>query len=672
LDSYGRFLRSLNDSNSYRQVIREVQKSPQDQSRHLSNNSFQEYVKALVSSGEIYKIPDLRSHLFTISENIPMNHPVPSYPSSFDYKTEPSRDISASQGQLSEPISVKLVTETPSVASSFFLKLFKYGLTSLFLISTGSLLLEAIVAPTKSAVEQAMSNTNNAFQSQYEPLVVLPDIASPSSEAFTELLAMAPIKKELQVVLKSLTDPESFTRLGAVPPRGILLSGLPGCGKTLIAKSIAKSASVPLVICSGSEFDEMYVGVGAARIRAVFKKLREIAKERGSCILFIDEIDALGVKRGARDSNNRMTLNQLLIELDGVNSATTNDDDSDAGRLLVIMATNHASSLDRALLRAGRVDKTIHVSVPDQEGRIEILEYYGSRVKLRDQVDLKSIAKMTTGFTGADLKNLVNTAALIAASSGEAEVSSSHIESAYDRITLGVERAIKMSPEDLKETAVHEAGHAIIGLTLPSADPVQKATILPRGEALGVTFSAPDRDRVSQKLSELEAKLAVALGGKIAEELVFGAENVSGGCASDLRQATHIARTMVMKYGMTGDGEMKPNLLFLDEDEYGNLSETIKTQIDLAVEKLLHASYSNAKEIVIKKRTELELLADGLLEFETLSRAEIDLAVLGKFEEIRFSREKKLTAEKVDGDRNAQSGQQPNKHSSKFPQNIVL
>jgi ATP-dependent metalloprotease len=442
------------------------------------------------------------------------------------------------------------------------------------------------------------------------------------------------VKDELKEVIQYLKDPSRFTRLGARLPKGMLLSGSPGTGKTLLARAIAGEAGVPFFQTSGSDFEEMFVGVGAKRIRDLFGA----ARKSSPCIIFIDEIDAVASKRNARDQSSvRMTLNQLLVELDGFKPNEG---------IVVICATNLPDSLDRALTRPGRLDKTVVVPLPDLKGRREILQLYADKVKLASNVDLDVIARRTSGMSGADLYNIINIAAVKASIDGLASIPMIALEEAFDRVVVGLERRNPMSEQERIMTAYHEGGHALVSMNLKGTDPVHKATIMPRGEALGVTWQIPEGpEKYSTKLYELKAKLAVLMGGKAAEDIQFGPENVTAGCVSDLQQASNIARRMVMQFGMgnpkTNDESGHPVLapIYMNETEYANLSDAAKEQVDANVSRLLSQAYATAYDILKTNVKQLKNLSDSLVEFETLSKQEIDLAVVGKVKEIRKRRE---------------------------------
>ena len=360
---------------------------------------------------------------------------------------------------------------------------------------------------------------------------------------FDDVAGVDEAKEDLQEIVEFLRDPQKFQRLGGRIPRGALLVGPPGTGKTLLARAIAGEANVPFFTISGSDFVEMFVGVGASRVRDMFEQ----AKKNAPCIIFIDEIDAVGRHRGAGlgggNDEREQTLNQLLVEMDGF--------EANEG-IILIAATNRPDVLDPALLRPGRFDRQVVVPAPDIVGREKVLKVHVRKVPLAPDVDLKVIARGTPGFSGADLANLVNEAALLAARRSKRVVTQHEFEDAKDRVMMGAERrSMAMTEEEKRLTAYHEAGHALVSLLAPGNDPLHKVTIIPRGRALGVTYNLPERDRYSMKKREMEAYLAMVFGGRVAEELIFGPENVTTGAANDIKQATNMARSMVTEYGMS-------------------------------------------------------------------------------------------------------------------------
>jgi len=441
---------------------------------------------------------------------------------------------------------------------------------------------------------------------RYEP--------SPTSITFAEVAGIDEAKAELTEIVDFLKNPERYHRLGGRIPRGVLLSGAPGTGKTLLARAVAGEAGVPFFSLSASEFIEAVVGIGASRVRDLFKK----AKEAAPAIVFIDELDAIGRARsstgfGAGSEEREQTLNQILTEMDGFTPSTD---------LIVIAATNRPDVLDKALLRPGRFDRRIAVNAPDRAGRRLILEVHARDVPLAADADLAEIASRTPGMAGADLANLVNEAALTAARRGEDEVSFDDFMSALERILLGAERKMMMTEEDRRRTAYHEAGHALAGMLIDGADPLRKVTIIPRGGALGVTLSSPDNDRFNYTNHELNAKIRVLLAGRAAEQMVFG--ELTSGAESDLDQLTTIARYMVGRWGMSATVGM---MAALDGDNRGNASPETLALLDVEVRRIADEAYADIVSLLREERDRLDALAEALLVHETLDAEDAYRAV---------------------------------------------
>ncbi len=439
---------------------------------------------------------------------------------------------------------------------------------------------------------------------------------------FEDVAGVDEAKEDLQEIVEFLRDPQKFQRLGGRIPRGVLLVGPPGTGKTLLARAIAGEANVPFFTISGSDFVEMFVGVGASRVRDMFEQ----AKKNAPCIIFIDEIDAVGRHRGAGlgggNDEREQTLNQLLVEMDGF--------DANEG-IILIAATNRPDVLDPALLRPGRFDRQIVVPNPDVIGRERILKVHVRKVPLSPDVDLKTVARGTPGFSGADLMNLVNEAALLAARRGKRVVTMAEFEDAKDKIMMGAERrTLVMTEQEKILTAYHEGGHAIVALNVPATDPVHKATIIPRGRALGMVMQLPERDKLSMSYEQMTSRLAVLMGGRVSEEIVFGKDKVTSGAQSDIEQATKLARAMVTRWGFSDElgtvmyGENQEEVfLGYSMGRQQNISEATSQKIDAEVRRLVEAGLADATRIITEKRDQLEILAKGLLEYETLTGDEI-------------------------------------------------
>ena len=445
---------------------------------------------------------------------------------------------------------------------------------------------------------------------------------------FEDVAGIDEAKTELEEVVEFLKDPGKFQRLGGKIPKGVLLVGPPGTGKTLLARAIAGEANVPFFTISGSDFVEMFVGVGASRVRDMFEQ----GKKNAPCIIFIDEIDAVGRHRGAGlgggNDEREQTLNQMLVEMDGF--------EANEG-VILIAATNRPDVLDPALLRPGRFDRQVVVPNPDVVGRERILKVHMRKSPLAPDVDARVIARGTPGFSGADLANLVNEAALLAARKGRRTVAMAEFEEAKDKVMMGSERrSMVMTDDEKKLTAYHEAGHAVIALHCPASDPIHKATIIPRGRALGMVMRLPEGDRVSLAVDKLKADLRVACGGRIAEELIFGAEKVTTGASSDIRMATDMARRMVTEWGMSDklgfqaySGDEQEVFLGRSVTQQKNVSEKTADIIDTEVRRIIDEAYDDAEQMLKDHMDQLENLAQGLLEYETLNGDEIKIIVDG-------------------------------------------
>ncbi len=445
---------------------------------------------------------------------------------------------------------------------------------------------------------------------------------------FSDVAGIDEAKEDLEEIVEFLKDPKKFQYLGGKIPKGALLIGPPGTGKTLLARAIAGEAGVPFFTISGSDFVEMFVGVGASRVRDMFEQ----AKKSAPCIIFIDEIDAVGRHRGAGlgggNDEREQTLNQLLVEMDGF--------EENEG-IILIAATNRPDVLDPALLRPGRFDRQVVVPNPDLIGREKILKVHVKKVKLSEEIDLKVIARGTPGFSGADLANLVNEAALLAARRGKRVITQAEFEDAKDKVMMGSERrTLVMSDDEKKLTAYHEAGHALIAVKQKASDPIHKATIIPRGRALGMVMRLPERDQLSMTREKLKADLAVAMGGRAAEELIFGEDKVTSGAQSDIKMATNMARAMVTQFGMSDI--LGPLSYGNNEDEVflgysvaktQNLSEETQKVVDSEIHRLVEEGHKVATDLVLKFKKELIIIAEGLLDYETLSGHEIDNLLKG-------------------------------------------
>lgn len=433
---------------------------------------------------------------------------------------------------------------------------------------------------------------------------------------FKDVAGVDDAKEDLSEIVDFLKDPKKFHEVGGRIPKGCLLMGSPGTGKTLLARAIAGEAGVSFFSISGSEFVEMFVGVGASRVRDLFEQ----AKKSSPCIIFIDEIDAVGRSRsrggsygGGGHDEREQTLNQLLVEMDGF---------EESQGIIIIAATNRPDVLDKALLRPGRFDRQISVSLPDLAGREAILSVHAKKVKLAPDVNLKIIARGTPGFSGADLANLINEAALLTARFNRKVITMKEFDLAKDKILMGAEKkSLQMSDDEKKLTAYHEGGHAVVAFFQSAADPIHKATIIPRGRALGMVQQLPERDQVSQSFEKLKAKMAIYMGGRVAEEVIFGTEKVTSGASSDIKGATAIAKAMVESFGMSD--KVGTVCHETDENPYMPKSENIANLIDSEVKKFIDEAYAKAKEIITTHLDKLHELAKILLELETLTGDEI-------------------------------------------------
>jgi cell division protease FtsH len=446
---------------------------------------------------------------------------------------------------------------------------------------------------------------------------------------FEDVAGVEEAKEEVNELVEFLRNPGKFQKLGGHIPRGVLMVGSPGTGKTLLARAIAGEAKVPFFSISGSDFVEMFVGVGASRVRDMFDQ----AKKHAPCIIFIDEIDAVGRHRGAGlgggHDEREQTLNQLLVEMDGFEGGEG---------VIVIAATNRPDVLDPALLRPGRFDRQVVVPLPDIRGREAILKVHMRKVPISDDVNAKVIARGTPGFSGADLANLVNEAALFAARDNAKLVTMDHLDRAKDKIMMGTERrSMVMSEKEKNLTAVHEAGHAIVGRLVPEHDPVYKVTIIPRGRALGVTMFLPEQDKYSISKLQLESQLASLFGGRVAEELVFGPEQVTTGASNDIERATMIARNMVTKWGLTE--KLGPLTYSEDEDEvflgrsitqHKHVSDDTARLIDIEVREIIDSAHATAKHLLETHSAQLEVMAEALMKYETINGSQIDQIMEGR------------------------------------------
>lgn len=445
---------------------------------------------------------------------------------------------------------------------------------------------------------------------------------------FADVAGVDEAKEEVKELVDFLRDPSKFQKLGGRIPRGVLLVGSPGTGKTLLARAVAGEAKVPFFTISGSDFVEMFVGVGASRVRDMFEQ----AKKQAPCIIFIDEIDAVGRHRGAGvgggHDEREQTLNQLLVEMDGFEGSEG---------VIIIAATNRPDVLDPALLRPGRFDRQVVVPLPDIRGREQILKVHLAKVPVDSSVEILPIARGTPGFSGADLANLINEAALFAARANKRTVSMHELDKAKDKIMMGAERhSMVMDENEKKLTAYHEAGHAIVGLTVPEHDPVYKVSIIPRGRALGVTMFLPEQDRYSHSRRRLESQLASLFGGRVAEELIFGADSVTTGASNDIMRATDIARKMVTSWGLSTLGPLtfgqEESEVFLGRSVNQNkeISDQTAQKIDEEVRAIINRNYNQAQTILTERLATLHLMAEALIKYETIDAQQLKEIMDGK------------------------------------------
>lgn len=581
------FYRSLLDA-SYPHIVVSRYETP---GISTDNDCASLYLEALLRMGNEEKAESVAKSL-----NIPLPDLNKSQPNANGGENANINNPFTQTGTKAQPIHV-IVTETYWMSISKWIKwLIPLGLVSYAAYYGFNVLLE------NGSIVKGASGDDKSVE------------VTDSDVRFSDCKGVDEAKAELEEVVDFLKDPSKYVSLGAELPKGVLLTGPPGTGKTLLARATAGEAGVPFFFMSGSEFDELYVGVGAKRVRELFQK----ARARAPAIVFIDELDAIGGKRKSKDqAYAKQTLNQLLVELDGF---------SQSEGIIILGATNFPDSLDKALTRPGRFDKLVPVELPDVRGRIEILKHHLKKISLSKDVDPSVIARQTTGMSGAALKNLVNQAALHAAQNNALSVNMSDLEWAKDKVLMGGERkTMVMTEETRRNTAYHEAGHAIAAMFTPGATPLYKATILPRGRALGVTFQLPEMDKHDITKQECFARLDVCMGGKIAEEMLYGPNNVTSGCSSDLSSATGMARAMVTSYGMSDKvGPVKLS------DKWETWSGKLRDLADEETRDYLVESEKRCRNLLQSKRMELKRLAEGLLEYETLNKDEIEKVVRGE------------------------------------------
>lgn len=592
-----KFLSELNRNNPSLVIQRE-------ESGYFASNekTKKEYLKALVATNKIdsYSL----NSIFDMSEQSNMNfmptHGIHQTPMGAMAMPTSSIQQSPELPQQNTPVQVEIVE------GSFKTQLLK-ALRTLMAI----FLLYQVISYFSQDFLSGKASIFKEFEPEYH-----------TDKTFDDVKGAVEAKEELQEIVEYLTHPERFTRLGGKLPKGVLLTGPPGTGKTLLAKAIAGEANVPFFYASGSEFEEMYVGVGAKRVRELFKA----AKQNSPCIIFIDEIDAVGSTRHLKEQQAlKMTLNQLLVEIDGFREAEG---------VIVIGATNLPQALDPALVRAGRFDRNVVVPLPDVQARQEILAHYLEKVPHYERIDYMRLARGCPGLSGADLANMVNMAAIRASTKNRAAIDVADLEYAKDKILMGNARHSAVIPEVVRKvTAWHESGHALVAFFTEGALPLHKATLLPRGPALGMVVQLPEeKDLIQRTKKQMIAEIDVCLGGRVAEELIFGEENITSGASSDIERATKVARNMVKAFGMSS----KIGLIYYDKENNANSKE-----VDEEVRKMLNESYARVKKLLSRKRRQLGYLANNLIEYETLTNKEIEHVIQGKDLKLLRKEEKK-------------------------------